>query len=211
MKSKTPKVPKKAIQNQADAAAVLRIVRMALIHSDPPAELTAALAELLPPKRVRKRLGPWNDVRLALAVERAAELLEYPERADNALSKRLREAYWRAHGADEKDRADLVTPPTDPHTPLNVLPLAELLGLEPQQTWNLLEKHYVTLERKEGPKAAAFELVADAENLTSQTVRDHVKRARGSTVLREAFRGPKRVVTSEGVTVNFADPKETGQ
>lgn len=214
MKAKTtkkrPKQQKETVPH--DGAPVLRVVRMALTHRNPPAELTAALVELLPPNRVRKLLGPWNDVRLSLAVDRAAELLERPERADNALAKRLREAYWRARGADEKDRGDLVPEPADPHTPLNVLPLAELLGIDPQQTWDLVEKHYASLERKEqGPRHAAFELVAEVERLTSVTIRERVNKARGSDALRETLNGPQRVVTGAGITVHFADPKKTGQ
>lgn len=54
----------------------LRLVRLALEQPEPSAELTAALLELLPPKRVRKLLGPWNDVRLLLAVNLAESSLK---------------------------------------------------------------------------------------------------------------------------------------
>jgi hypothetical protein len=54
----------------------LRLVRQVLEEPCPPPEIAAALAELLPPRRVRELLAPVNDVRLAIAVAIAERALE---------------------------------------------------------------------------------------------------------------------------------------
>lgn len=51
-----------------DADAALRIVQLALERRSRSPALAEALGRLLPPNRVRRLLGPWNDRRLAAAV-----------------------------------------------------------------------------------------------------------------------------------------------
>jgi hypothetical protein len=54
----------------------LRIVRLALAEPNSSHELISALAKLLPPRRVRRLLGPWNDRWLELAVVLAEQSLK---------------------------------------------------------------------------------------------------------------------------------------
>lgn len=118
----------------------LRLVRLALAHPDPPAELTAALLELLPAKRVRSVLGPWNDTRLHVAVTAATSALG-----------------------------------SEPH-PRAVDVLAVVLGIGAPDAAAIVDRHR-SEKYADGVRAAALDLVGEAEGLTGRTVRERINAA----------------------------------